>query len=136
MDTTAKLNRRDFVIRCGTAATIAGLSSSHVDASTNTIRGERRNIIMVVLCGGLSQLDSFDHKPKAPREMRGVFDACATRTGDAIFSELFPNLAAINAVIEATVATLREALDVPEGYTLRNVHEGFVAPSAPTEDNE
>jgi hypothetical protein len=67
-----------------------------VDASTNTIRGERRNIIMVVLCGGLSQLDSFDHKPKAPREMRGVFDACATRTGDAIFSELFPNLAAIN----------------------------------------
>ena len=43
---------------------------------------------------------------------------------------------AINAVIEATVATLREALGVPEGYTLRNVHEGFVAPSAPTEGNE
>jgi hypothetical protein len=35
---------------------------------------------------------------------------------------------AVDAVIEATVATLREALDVPDGWQLRNVHEGFVAP--------
>ena len=45
---------------------------------------------------------------------------------------------AIGAVIEATIATLREALDVPAEYQLRNVHEGFTAPppSAPTEGNE
>jgi hypothetical protein len=35
---------------------------------------------------------------------------------------------AINAVIEATVATAREALDVPDTYTLRNLAEGFIAP--------
>jgi hypothetical protein len=44
---------------------------------------------------------------------------------------------AISAVIEATIATLREALDVPAEYQLRNVHDGFVAPpNAPTEGNE
>jgi len=37
---------------------------------------------------------------------------------------------ALNAVIEATVATAREVLEVPEDYQLRNVREGFVAPSA------
>ena len=40
---------------------------------------------------------------------------------------------ALNAVIEATIATLREALDVPAEYQLRNVHEGFVAPPARAE---
>lgn len=41
---------------------------------------------------------------------------------------------AINAVIEATVATAREALDVPDTYTLRNLREGFTAPQPPAGD--
>ena len=40
---------------------------------------------------------------------------------------------ALNAVIEATVATAREVLEVPEAYQLRNVREGFVAPPAGAE---
>jgi hypothetical protein len=40
---------------------------------------------------------------------------------------------AVDAVIEATIATLREALEVPEGWQLRNVHEGFVAPPSAQE---
>lgn len=34
----------------------------------------------------------------------------------------------ITALIEATVVAAREALGVPEGWVLRDVAEGFVAP--------
>jgi len=40
---------------------------------------------------------------------------------------------AVTAVIEATVATAREALEVPAEYQLRGVREGFVAPPAGAE---
>jgi hypothetical protein len=42
---------------------------------------------------------------------------------------------AADAVIEATVATLREALAVPDTYQLRNVHEGFTPPPAQPEQD-
>lgn len=34
----------------------------------------------------------------------------------------------INSVIDATVLAVREALEVPDGYVLRSLDEGFVAP--------
>lgn len=37
----------------------------------------------------------------------------------------------ITTLIEATVLTTREALDVPDGWILRDVAEGFVAPPEP-----
>lgn len=48
----------------------------------------------------------------------------------ARLEQLITQQRAVQAVIEATVATLREALDVPAEYQLRNVHEGFTPPPA------
>jgi hypothetical protein len=41
---------------------------------------------------------------------------------------------AITAVIEATIATAREALGVPDTYTLRNLAEGFIALPEPARE--
>lgn len=36
--------------------------------------------------------------------------------------------------MEAFIEGMRTALDVPDGYVLRTVDEGFVAPTAPAEE--
>jgi hypothetical protein len=53
-----------------------------------------RAVIFIFLSGGLSQLDSFDPKPDAPREVRGEFATIATRTPGVRICEHLPRLAA------------------------------------------
>lgn len=52
-----------------------------------------KSVIFVYLPGGLSQLESFDMKPLAPREIRGDFDAVATQTPGLSICEHLPQLA-------------------------------------------
>jgi hypothetical protein len=51
-------------------------------------------VLVVRLSGGPSQLETFDPKPDAPREVRGPFAAISTRIAGLAFSELFPRMAA------------------------------------------
>jgi hypothetical protein len=48
---------------------------------------------VVFLNGGASQLETFDPKPDAPREVRGEFDAIATSTPGTFVCEHLPRLA-------------------------------------------
>lgn len=50
---------------------------------------DERSAIMIFNLGAPSQLDTFDMKPDAPREIRGPFKPISTR-GDYQISELFP----------------------------------------------
>ena len=50
--------------------------------------------ILLLNEGGMSQVDTFDPKPDAPREVRSPFGAIATR-GEFQITELFPRHAAI-----------------------------------------
>ena len=50
-----------------------------------------QSIVLVV--GGLSQLESFDLKPDAPAEMRGEFRPIATKTPGIEICEYLPRLA-------------------------------------------
>ncbi|HZN36331.1 MAG TPA: DUF1501 domain-containing protein [Pirellulaceae bacterium] len=58
-------------------------------------RQAAKGIIMVLLPGGPTHLDTFDLKPDAPAEVRGEFRPIATRVSGLEICELLPRLAAI-----------------------------------------
>jgi hypothetical protein len=55
--------------------------------------GRARSCILVFAWGGPSQLDTWDPKPDAPAEVRGVFQPIATSVPGVRISEHFPRLA-------------------------------------------
>lgn len=89
-------SRRDF-LQVG-ALGAAGLSLSDLlaaEASQNVdSRNDKRSCIMIFNLGAPSQLDTFDMKPNAPREVRGPFKAISTK-GDFQLSEILPKHAEI-----------------------------------------
>jgi hypothetical protein len=56
-------------------------------------RNPARGIIMVLLPGGPTHLDTFDLKPDAPAEIRGEFRPTATNVPGIDLCELMPRLA-------------------------------------------
>ena len=57
--------------------------------------GRAKSLIYLYLSGGPSQYETFDPKPEAPAEIRGVFSPIATRVPGLSFCELLPRTAAI-----------------------------------------
>ena len=51
------------------------------------------NVIMLVLVGGPSQLDTWDMKPEAPSDVRGPFRPIKTNVPGIEISEIFPRMA-------------------------------------------
>lgn len=78
---TSYLSRRSFLD--GALAALPGLGYTR----------RAHAAILIRLTGGLSQLDSLDPKPEAPREIRGEFRAIATAVPGLRFSEHLPRLA-------------------------------------------
>ncbi|MEQ9408914.1 MAG: DUF1501 domain-containing protein [Fuerstiella sp.] len=58
--------------------------------------GTPRSCIFIHQYGGLSQLDSWDMKPDAPREIRGPYQSIETATPGVRICELMPQLARIS----------------------------------------
>jgi hypothetical protein len=56
--------------------------------------GDSRSVILLMLVGGPSQLETWDPKPDAPVEIRGPFGSIATRVPGLRISEHLPRLAA------------------------------------------
>ena len=56
-------------------------------------RSGDRSCILIVMAGGPSQLETFDPKPDAPREVRGPLKAISTSMPGVHFSECLPRLA-------------------------------------------
>lgn len=59
------------------------------------VKKPAKGIIMLLLPGGPTHLDTFDLKPEAPREIRGEFQPIATRVPGLDVCELLPRLAAM-----------------------------------------
>ena len=57
--------------------------------------GRAKNVIYLFLAGGPSQYETFDPKPEAPAEIRGVFQPIATNVPGIQICELLPRIAAI-----------------------------------------
>lgn len=87
-------SRRDF-IRVGALSsagfTLANYLRLAEAGEIQTARG--KSAIFIDLAGGPSHLDTFDLKPKAPKEFRGTFNPIATNVPGIEISEHLPKLA-------------------------------------------
>ncbi|HOJ54870.1 MAG TPA: DUF1501 domain-containing protein [Phycisphaerae bacterium] len=97
---------RRELLRAGAAGAVglALAGGSQVEASkvAGTVSGpgtwqrpNAQSVILVFLEGGLSQVDSFDPKPEAPREIRGEFGAIRTSADGIRICELWPEVARV-----------------------------------------
>src|SRR5688572_4828314 len=86
------ITRRDF-LQAGTLGAI-GLTMSKYAAlqSLGAVKkgGSDKAAIMIFNLGAPSQLDTWDMKPDAPREIRGPFKPIKTNNPDIQISEIFP----------------------------------------------
>ncbi|QEL13438.1 DUF1501 domain-containing protein [Limnoglobus roseus] len=84
-------SRRD-VLRAGTLAPL-GLGLNSLFAATPSPVAKAKSVILLYMWGGPSQLDTWDPKPDAPAEVRGLFRPIATTVPGLQISEHFPELA-------------------------------------------
>lgn len=61
----------------------------------NAMFGRAKNVIYLFLSGGPSQYETFDPKPDAPAEIRGIFQPIATKVPGTRICELLPRIAKI-----------------------------------------
>ncbi len=64
-------------------------------ADTAPVAAKARSVIHIYLQGGFAHMDSFDPKPDAPLEYRGILDAIPTRMPGVFFSSHMERTAAI-----------------------------------------
>src|SRR5262245_13347858 len=62
-------------------------------SSTGTGFGKAKSVVLVYTGGGQSQLDTWDPKPDAPREIRGAFQTIATAAPGIRICEHLPRVA-------------------------------------------
>ncbi len=90
-----RVTRRDF-LRVG-GLTALGVSLADIlraQSADSTPRGARaKSVVLVYLGGGLSHHDSFDLKPDAPAEVRGIYRQIRTNVPGTLIGELLPNMA-------------------------------------------
>ena len=86
------ITRRDF-LQVGTLSAI-GLSMAQqqalLAAQKPGSQDEKKSAIMIFNLGAPSQLDTWDPKPDAPREVRGPFKPIRTKSNEFEISEIFP----------------------------------------------
>jgi uncharacterized protein (DUF1501 family) len=89
-----RLNRRQCleIGAAGVAATALPLSA-RASAETAIRSGQAKSVLIVLLSGGPSQLDTLDPKPDAPAEVRGEFGTIPTTIPGVAICEHLPKLA-------------------------------------------
>jgi hypothetical protein len=91
--TCTQVSRRDFLRVGGVGFVACGLSLDGLSATRAAESGSERSVILLLLVGGPSQLETFDPKPDAPAEIRGPFGSIATSCPGIRVSEHLPRLA-------------------------------------------
>jgi hypothetical protein len=85
------LTRRDL-LHAG-AAGLLGLGLPDLLRAAPESGGRAKNVLLLFLYGGVSQLDTFDPKPDAPEDIRGPFRPIATSVPGVRVCETLPRLA-------------------------------------------
>jgi hypothetical protein len=86
-----RTDRRTFLVAGGLGLFGAGLARAVTD--TPTRRNPARSTILLWLSGGASHIDTWDMKPDAPVEYRGIFRPVATSATGILLCEHLPHLA-------------------------------------------
>jgi hypothetical protein len=92
--TCLSVTRRDFLRVGGAGLGSIGLGQTDFDALAGIERQPDRSVILLLLVGGPSQLETWDPKPDAPAEVRGPFRSIATRCPGVRICEHLPRMAA------------------------------------------
>ncbi|MFN9720332.1 MAG: DUF1501 domain-containing protein [Planctomycetota bacterium] len=92
--------------------------SADVQANTSTGFGRARSVIVVFASGGQSQLDMWDPKPEAPKEVRGAFSAIPTAVSGVRFCEYMPQIARIADRLTVVRSMTHEDLDHGSAFYL------------------
>src|SRR4051812_9497152 len=88
------VTRRDFLRAGGIGIGSLGLSLGELNVLGSESPDSDRAVILLMLVGGPSQLETLDPKPDAPEEIRGPFRSIPTRVPGIRISEHLPRLAA------------------------------------------
>lgn len=86
------ITRRDF-LQVGTLSAIGlSMAQHHALAAAQKPNpdADKKSAIMIFNLGAPSQLDTWDPKPNAPREVRGPFKPIRTKSDEFEISEIFP----------------------------------------------
>jgi len=85
------LARRDFLGMMTGGFVVGGLGALATPAASAVLQKEQKRVLVVYMSGGLSQLESWDPKPKT--DTGGPFRAIPTATPGTHISELLPKTA-------------------------------------------
>jgi Protein of unknown function (DUF1501) len=91
------LSRRDF-LRVGAVGGLTLACAWQAEANdppAHRRQARARSVILVYLGGGLSHHDSFDLKPDAPEEIRGIYRPIASNVPGTHVGELLPRMSRI-----------------------------------------
>lgn len=86
-------NRRQL-LQVGTL-TVAGSPMALATAAQGGAAAKAQSVIVLMMMGGVTHIDSLDPKPDAPEEIRGTLAPIATRLPGVQFTEVMPRLASI-----------------------------------------
>lgn len=99
----ASISRRRFLAASGTG--LIGLPGAAAAVESVSAPATAKSTILFFLCGGASQIDTWDMKPEAPAEIRGEFQSIETSAPGVRLCEHLPltarqahHLAVINSV--------------------------------------
>jgi hypothetical protein len=87
------LTRRHLMAASAASGIRVGWPGPVVAASERASIPRAKSVIVVFLNGGASQLETFDPKPDAPREIRGEFESIASAVPGTRVSEYLPQMA-------------------------------------------
>jgi len=93
LKTGSGMTRRGFLQTGGLGLGSLGMCRPGWDALAGVTQKSDRAVILLLLVGGPSQLETWDPKPDAPAEIRGPFRSIATRCPGVRISEYLPRLA-------------------------------------------
>lgn len=115
------VSRRDFlqIGALGAGLTLADLLRLRAGASAPAATA--KSAILIWLCGGPSQLDTYDLKPEAPAEVRGEFRSIPTNVPGIRISEHFP----LQARMWDKLAVVRSVIPVDGGHSDSGVFTGY-----------
>lgn len=88
------LHRRDW-LRVGALSIAATALPKAVIEAAGTGKPKAKSVIYLWMAGGVTHIDSFDPKPSAPVEVRGVLEDIATSLPGVRFCETLPHLSKI-----------------------------------------
>ncbi|WP_197443517.1 DUF1501 domain-containing protein [Maioricimonas rarisocia] len=127
------VSRRGFLAAGGIG--VVGLSMAERAAVLQAQeRSGRRSVILIIMNGGPSQLETFDPKPNAPSDIRGPLRAISTAVPGVAFSEAFPRLGLRAGRLAVLRSLCHQAAPIHEAglqllQTGQLVHQGQLPPS-------